>query len=454
MERISNFILLFLLSIFTFVVNGCSSDELCEIEESNNLSTRHTLKMNFEGSIVGFDQDSTTKTKLRAAMVSSWSEGDKIYIVFSTGTTSVAGEATYSTTTGWSISYDGELETGSNLKCEARYFANATFANSSLVSLNSNSEIYEDLNAIYAYSDGALTVTATLSPKTGRLRFTGTAGTVIHTTGISVYTTYSPTTNTFTSSNATIASTVGTDGYTPYIYGYFTDSDRSLGLVGDDFAFTRTCTSDMFNSGESGYMAIPSEESHNSWRNGLYVKANGVEFKMIPVVGHSDGFFLLAETETTVALYNSVFGISTAPSSPLHPSECSHAVVLSFITKINAITSLNFSLPSYSQWLYAAQGGNQSQGYTYYGSNTPEDIAWYSGNCSSMQNVKTKAPNELGLYDMNGNVEEWTSTPYSSNSCFITCGGSYKSSEIELLTKNESYYNNGYIGFRLMLTFK
>lgn len=452
MERISNFILLFLLSIFTFVVNGCSSDELCEIEESNNLNAQHTLKMNFEGRIVGFDQDSTTKSKLRAATVSAWSEGDKIFIVFSTGTTSVAGEATYSTTTGWSISYDGELETGSNLKCEARYFANATFANSSLVSINSKSEIYEDLSAIYAYSDGALTVTATLSPKTGRLRFMGTAGTVIHTTGISVYTTYSPTTNTFTSSNATIASTVGTDGYTPYIYGYFTDSDRSLGLVGDDFAFTRTCTSDMFNSGESGYMAIPSEESHNSWRNGLYVKANGVEFKMIPVVGHSDGFFLLAETETTEALYNSVSGTSTT-ASLLPTSDIAYSSILTWITKLNAITSLNFSLPSGTQWLYAAKGGNKSQGYTYYGSNTPGDVAWYSGNCSSKQIVKTKAPNELGLYDMNGNVDEYSATK-SGSYYYIIYGGSYESSATGLSNTNSGDWCYDQTGFRLMLTFK
>ena len=106
---------------------------------------------------------------------------------------------------------------------------NATFSSSSLVSLNSNTEIYEDLNGTYAYSNGSLTVQASLTPKTGRIRFTGTSGAKIYTTGISVYTTFSPAINQFSSSNAMITSTVASNGSTPYIYGVFSDSDRNLG---------------------------------------------------------------------------------------------------------------------------------------------------------------------------------------------------------------------------------
>ena len=285
--------------VMVLALGSCSSDDLSEVENQNG---KQTVKMEFVGKVIGFAPQGSSKAKVQTrATSSSWNDGDKIYITFYNGSTIVPGEATYSSASGWSVSYDGNLATGSNLKCEARYFVNATSSSSSLVSLNANSEIYEDLNATYAYSNGSLTVTATLSPKTGRIRFTGNSGEKIYTTGISVYTTFSPAISTFSTSNAMITSTVASNGTTSYIYGYFTDNDRNLGLVGSDYAFTRTCTSSMLNVGESGYMAIPSEASHNKWRSGLYVKASGIEFKMIPVAGYSGGFFLMTETETTEA---------------------------------------------------------------------------------------------------------------------------------------------------------
>lgn len=436
--------------VMVLALGSCSSDELSEVENQNG---KQTVKMEFVGNVVGFDQQGSDKAKVQTrATSSSWKDGDKIYITFYNDSTLIPGEATYSRASGWSVSYDGNLATGSNLMCEARYFVNATFSSSSLVSLNSNSEIYEDLNATYAYSSGSLTVTATLSPKTGRIRFTGKSGEKIYTTGISVYTTFSPAINTFSTSNAMITSTVASNGSTPYIYGYFTDNDRNLGLVGSDYAFTRTCTSSMLNVGESGYMAIPSESSHNNWHSGLYVKSSGVEFKMIPVAGYSGGFFLMAETETTEALYQSVKGISSTSQLPIIDNFSNYD---SFIEKLNNETKLNFSLPTSSQWLYAAKGGNKSQNYTYSGSNTPGDVAWYAANCSQKQKVKTKAPNELGIYDMSGNVAELVADRDVSSYRYSYFGGSWadKATEITKISyrRTNSSYNN-YVGFRLILT--
>lgn len=440
--------------VMVLALGSCSSDDLSEVENQNG---KQTVKMEFVGKVIGFDQQGSSKAKVQTrATSSSWKDGDKIYITFNNGSALVPGEATYSSASGWSVSYDGNLATGSNLKCEARYFVNATFSSSSLVSLNANSEIYEDLNATYAYSNGSLTVTATLSPKTGRIRFTGKSGEKIYTTGISVYTTFSPAINTFSTSNAMITSTVASNGSTPYIYGYFTDNDRNLGLVGSDYAFTRTCTSSMLNVGESGYMAIPSEVSHNNWRSGLYVKASGVEFKMIPVAGLESGFFLMAETETTEALYKSVNGISSTSKLPV--GAVSYSEISSFIEKLNNETKLNFSLPSAEQWIYAAKGGNKSQNYTYSGSNTPGDVAWYAANCTSKQKVKTKAPNELGIYDMSGNVGEIRLGEYYDYGYYYIdiYGGNYnsKSSSIEInsYVKERSNYTNFDVGFRLILT--
>ncbi len=87
-----------------------------------------------------------------------------------------------------------------------------------------------------------------------------------------------------------------------------------------------------------------------------------------------------------------------------------------FITKLNQLTGKNFRLPTEAEWEYAARGGNRSQGYKYAGSDNIDDVAWYWDNIPSQssgtvdygtQTVATKSPNELGLYDMSGNVEEW-----------------------------------------------
>lgn len=461
--KLARMIILKLMAMaIALVMGSCSSDVLSDMGQESQ--GKHTTKMEFVGEVIGFDQQGSANAKMQSRAASSstsWNNGDKIYIAFYNGSNIIPGEATYNSTSGWSVSYDGDLATGSNLKCEARFFVNATFTSSSLVSLNSNSEIYEDLNATYAYSNGSLTVTATLSPKTGRIRFTGKQGEKIYTIGISVYTTFAPAINTFSTSNAMITSTVASNGSTPYIYGYFTDDDRSLGLVGSDYAFTRTCTSSMFNTGESGYMAIPSEASHNNWRSGLYVKASGVEFKMIPVAGLESGFFLMAETETTEALYKSVNGTSSTSQLPV--DAVSYSEISSFIEKLNNETKLNFSLPSAEQWKYAAKGGNKSQNYTYSGSNIPGDVAWYAANCTSKQKVKTKAPNELGIYDMSGNVDEFTNTLHQNNyyGSFERYGGSYGSSSSGIGNTDRIYTNTDYqtssyngSGFRLILTCK
>ncbi len=79
-----------------------------------------------------------------------------------------------------------------------------------------------------------------------------------------------------------------------------------------------------------------------------------------------------------------------------------------FISKLNALTGKNFRLPTEAEWEYAARGGKLSKGYKYAGSNSVKEVAWYNANSgNSPHDVGQKLPNELGLYDMSGNVYEW-----------------------------------------------
>lgn len=89
-------------------------------------------------------------------------------------------------------------------------------------------------------------------------------------------------------------------------------------------------------------------------------------------------------------------------------------IVNVFLPRLNRITGREYSLPTEAEWEYAARGGSKSKGYKYSGSNTIGDVAWYYA--SSSQPVGTKQPNELGIYDMSGNVYEWCSDWYGSYS--------------------------------------
>jgi formylglycine-generating enzyme required for sulfatase activity len=174
----------------------------------------------------------------------------------------------------------------------------------------------------------------------------------------------------------------------------------------------------------------------------LEIDVNGVQFRMKYVEGgtfmmgasgddseaaylerprHSvtlDNFYI-AETQVTQELWQVVMG-----SNPSHfkgdihwPVECvSWNDCQKFIEKLNTITGRTFSLPTEAQWEYAARGGKKSKGYKFSGSNSLGDVAWYGGNSNNTTYpVAQKHANELGLYDMTGNVREWCLDWFDSN---------------------------------------
>lgn len=132
--------------------------------------------------------------------------------------------------------------------------------------------------------------------------------------------------------------------------------------------------------------------------------------------------YFIGKTEVTQAFWKAVMGSNPSyykgenkPVELVSWNDC-----MTFISKLNSMTGKRFRLPTEAEWEFASRGGINSQGYTYSGSNTLDDVAWYTDNSDHVtHDVATKQPNELGIYDMSGNVCEWCSDwhdNYSSSS--------------------------------------
>lgn len=133
-------------------------------------------------------------------------------------------------------------------------------------------------------------------------------------------------------------------------------------------------------------------------------------------------------------------------------------------TKID-LTKNGYRLPTEEEWFYAAKGGSLSKGYTYSGSNNPDEVAWYGsdnpdevGNSGNKtHSVGTKKPNELEIYDMSGNVWEWVNDWWNTEQKYrVLCGGGF-SSDDGCIQVDDRYYANpndlyNDLGFRCVIS--
>ena len=184
--------------------------------------------------------------------------------------------------------------------------------------------------------------------------------------------------------------------------------------------------------------------------------------------------YWIGQTEVTQELWAAVMGSnpSTDQSNLQYPvNSISWEDCATFISQLNQLTGKQFRLPTEAEWEYAAKGGAKSMGYVYSGSDNLDEVAWFSTNSESrLHQVGTKKANELGLYDMCGNIDEWCNDWYSlytaepvenptgpeTGMSRIHRGGRWNASAMYCrLTRRDGFapgVTRNYLGLRLALT--
>ena len=205
---------------------------------------------------------------------------------------------------------------------------------------------------------------------------------------------------------------------------------------------------------------------------------NGVSFNMVRVeggtfqMGSNDGdkdekpvhqvtlsTYSIGETEVTQALWEAVMGTTVSqqrdkvgPSWPMCGEGADYPMYYvsweecqTFIQELNQLTGKRFRLPTEAEWEYAARGGSKSRGYKDSGSNTIGDVVWYEANSGNQTHpVKAKQANELGLYDMSGNVWEWCQDWYGDYSSSSQTNPKGPSSASYRVDRGGCWYSNAW----------
>ena len=172
---LKNFLFTMLLGLAATGLSMCSSEEATPQSPTGEAACHY--QMQFHADCRQYDADT------RAAVV--WEDGARVFLTFSNGNRKVSGQATYKADTDrWDV-YASESITSISGVCEAVYFDSPSSVTSAQATLSTSSVIYADTLASYELVEDLLIVHASLTPKTGRLRFKGNAGETFSVAGLS-----------------------------------------------------------------------------------------------------------------------------------------------------------------------------------------------------------------------------------------------------------------------------
>jgi len=181
-----------------------------------------------------------------------------------------------------------------------------------------------------------------------------------------------------------------------------------------------------------------------------------INIEMVNTGNYAIGKYLVTQAQWKMVMGNNP---SYFEGDNLPVEQVSWYDVQDFLEKLNQRTGKRYRLPTEAEWEYAARGGSNNRGYEYAGSNNIGEVAWYDENSGNQTHaVGLKQPNELGIYDMSGNVLEWCSDGdvFFESEFRVIRGGCWFSdpedSRVDYQDSANPYERNGAIGFRLALS--
>jgi serine/threonine protein kinase len=205
--------------------------------------------------------------------------------------------------------------------------------------------------------------------------------------------------------------------YWPDMRNYVQKPYESMGIVSDSFSSRNDSFSSRNEIFPSGNEIFPSGNNFFPSGNNFFPQGNdsfpqvALKMEMVTVTLPGRPVFEIGKYEVTQRIWKLV--MKSNPSKRFIGDEfpvnnVNVADVSKFIIALNKITGKNYLLPSSDEWQFAQAGGDKSKAYVYSGSNNISQVAWYEGNAGGkMHKVGQLLPNELGLFDMSGNVGEW-----------------------------------------------
>ena len=270
MKRIfKNFAIVLFAGLMAMVCSCSKEQTVWQTEQENG--GWHSARLTFDVRCAGFDRSGSGT---RASGGYTWSDGDIVYLLLTDKDGGkVQAYVKYDGSTGeWGeVMYEGYK---SYLTCTTERVAEAYFiegednVTNTTITVVETKAVYACTDGTYVYpADGDMTISVVLKPLTGRIRFHGAAGQTASVSGVKTYSKFSRTTGTLSESVSAVSTTVAGTGYTPYIYCLFTDeSDPTLTVATDKIYRTVfDASSSVLNVGRSGYLDLPTAESHRGW---------------------------------------------------------------------------------------------------------------------------------------------------------------------------------------------
>ncbi|MBP3552296.1 MAG: Ig-like domain-containing protein [Bacteroidaceae bacterium] len=435
------------------MMTACSSEELNDIVEEEFVEGIHWQRadINLHVNRVNFD----AQAGVTRSVDEGWKDGDRIYLILKDkdGNNVQAYVEYDATAASWGqVEYDGYK---SYLTCttprtvEAYYFDGTVDVTASDITFDATTGLYVCMKGTYTYpADGDLDVNISLAPLTSRIRFTGESGEDLTiSSGVKTYTAFSRATGKLNETEESNVVSVDATGSTPYIYGIFADSEKPSLIVknnGDIFKTVFDSSTDVLQVGHSGYMTLPTVDSHRGWkliipatrvtldRNSLVVPiGETTTLNAFPTPTNANSDIIWSTSDTSIVKVSNA-GVVTAIAA----GNAEIAAIIEGDTNVKAICSVtvvdanghayvDLGLPSGTLWATMDVGASSP-------SSGSESFAW--GDVTGYDNYNRSHSETMSWSD------------YFSWSNYKYCNGTYDS-----MTKYCSSSSYGSVDYKTIL---